>query len=597
MYSLSNSLLGIKVLDENSDLSDQSKKIKIQLKPHQLALINYSRFLENNNSIKVGKNKEFKSRLSVICDKVGSGKSYVVLGIIADKPKLEYPKKIIEYEASPLITKHSLNENNYIPLNIIVVPHSILKQWKTYIEENTTLKSYSVYRKAHILVDLIDILKDFDILLISSTQYNKVSPIFNDYTVSRLIFDEADTIRIPRCTEIKASHYWFVTASYQNLMVPNGHYVRTKTYLDDGRFICGWKRVCGVKHTGFIRDTFVLLSSFKYRNNIFFKNNDDFIDKSFNLPMIIENNILCKSPHTIGLLTGLVDNETMNMINAGDIKSAINRLNCSTSDSEGIIEVLCTKLFIELSNKKIEKEAKEKFTYSSEINKKKVLDEINKKIEKLELKINNVHIRIKESKICPICQEEPKEPTYTKCCQNVFCFKCITTNINYTKKCICPMCRDDKLTANKLVIMDNDKKYKDIDSEDKENELKDKDDTIMKIILEDKNKKFLIFSNYQASFDKLSINLDKYRIKYKRLQGTYNTINKTIDKYNTDDINILMLNSNFFGSGLNLEKTTDIIIYHKVDQNLKNQIVGRAQRLGRENSLKVWNLMHDNELE
>ena len=58
-----------------------------------------------------------------------------------------------------------------------------------------------------------------------------------------------------------------------------------------------------------------------------------------------------------------------------------------------------------------------------------------------------------------------------------------------------------------------------------------------------------------------------------------------------------MLNSNFFGSGLNLEKTTDIIIYHKVDQNLKNQIVGRAQRLGRENSLKVWNLMHDNELE
>mgnify|MGYP001398385930 CR=1 FL=1 len=201
-----------------------------------------------------------------------------------------------------------------MPINIIVVPHSILKQWKNYIEENTTLSVYSIFRSSHFITDLLNELKDKDILLISSTQYNKFADKFKNITISRLIFDEADTIRIARCKEIKATHYWFITASYQNLLVPNGHYIRTKAYLDDGRYICGWKRVCGVKHTGFIRDTFVLLTSFKYKKLIFFKNNDDFIDRSFNLPEVIYKNIMCKSPNSIRVLKGIVDDETMNFL-------------------------------------------------------------------------------------------------------------------------------------------------------------------------------------------------------------------------------------------------------------------------------------------
>ena len=597
MYSINYSPIDIKILDEHDKLEEQSNIIKIQLKPHQLVLINYAKYLENNSPIKVANNKEFISRLSVLCDKVGSGKSYVILGLIADNTKVKYPSKIIEYEASPLITKYSMNDKNYIGINVIVVPHSILKQWKSYIEDNTTLSVYSIYRAAHITPDIKDQIKDCEILLISSTQYNNFAKKFNNITVSRLIFDEADTIRIPRCHEIKAAHYWFITASYQNLLVPNGHYIRTKSYLDDGRYICGWKRVCGVKHTGFIRDTFVLLTSFKNRDKIFFKNNDTFIDKSFNLPKIIYKNILCKTPNSLKLLNGLVDNETMNMINAGDIKNAIKRLNCSTSDSCGIIEVLCNKLVIELNNKRIEKEAKEKFTYTSEAIRDNMIKDITKQIKEIEFKINNIHNRIKTSKICPICQEDVDAPAYTKCCQNVFCFKCITTNINYTKKSICPMCRDNKLTADRLVIMDDENKYHN-DEEEEEDLLVDKDRTIMKIILDGKKSKFLIFSNYQASFNKLSTNLSEYNINYKKLQGTYSTINKIVDKYNnTDEINILMLNSKFFGSGLNLEKTTDIIIYHNIDKNLRNQIIGRAQRIGRKTGLKVWSLMHDNELD
>ena len=56
-----------------------------------------------------------------------------------------------------------------------------------------------------------------------------------------------------------------------------------------------------------------------------------------------------------------------------------------------------------------------------------------------------------------------------------------------------------------------------------------------------------------------------------------------------------MLNSSNYGSGLNLEMTTDIIIYHQLTKNLEIQVIGRAQRPVRNSSLNVYYLLHENE--
>ena len=47
---------------------------------------------------------------------------------------------------------------------------------------------------------------------------------------------------------------------------------------------------------------------------------------------------------------------------------------------------------------------------------------------------------------------------------------------------------------------------------------------------------------------------------------------------NRDIIDCLLLNSRFCGNGINLENTTDVFIYHKMNDNMTNQIIGRAQR-------------------
>lgn len=43
-----------------------------------------------------------------------------------------------------------------------------------------------------------------------------------------------------------------------------------------------------------------------------------------------------------------------------------------------------------------------------------------------------------------------------------------------------------------------------------------------------------------------------------------------------------MINAQFFGAGVNLQMATDIIIYIRFTKEMEEQIIGRAQRLGRD---------------
>ena len=78
--------------------------------------------------------------------------------------------------------------------------------------------------------------------------------------------------------------------------------------------------------------------------------------------------------------------------------------------------------------------------------------------------------------------------------------------------------------------------------------------------------------------------------------GTSAHINSVVNQYKNGKIQCLLLNARYFGSGLNLENTTDIIIYHHMHDDLKKQVEGRAQRPGRTCQLNIWELCYDNEI-
>ena len=264
----------------------------------------------------------------------------------------------------------------------------------------------------------------------------------------------------------------------------------------------------------------------------------------------------------------------------------------------------------------VEKQAKE---YSSAKAKQESLEKVQKKIQETREKIKSIEERIKGVECCDICFDDINNPAVTGCCQNVFCFSCLAIAIS--GKNICPKCRDS-LTLDKIMII----KDKEVVEEEKkktkektktaaqalreimdEAQNNDKYTNLDKIIeykmkyFPKEKRKILIFSEHEGSFNAKMVGvLDKHGIVFSRIKGTSASINKTLREYRSEpgadrQIDALLINSRFFGAGLNLQNSSDIIILHRQGADILNQIIGRAQRLGRTDSLHIWKLYHNNE--
>jgi len=111
----------------------------------------------------------------------------------------------------------------------------------------------------------------------------------------------------------------------------------------------------------------------------------------------------------------------------------------------------------------------------------------------------------------------------------------------------------------------------------------------------DKNAKIMVFSNFTETFNKIQNKLVEEKISYGILKGTEKQIRKQIDDFSAGRIRILMLNAQYFGAGLNLQMATDVILYHRFERELEEQVISRAQRIGRTTQLNVYYLLHNNE--
>ena len=761
-------------LDEKSPRITQPNNIIISLKEHQKAVIYQARKLEELKPFKIKENKQMITQMGVICDKVGSGKSFEILGTIASSISLDNEIKLHSFTNLKQYKIYNADNFKKIDTNIIVVPHGVFKQWEEYILKFTKLSCYSIinfqslkniiknykfdelddkdkdeedeliidnllnnweklmsslenntkkirpkrnlkkpsksntqeqqneindteldfnnddnnnddnnnddnnnddnddnnnddsnsnnpkkikkrdnkyyiyldpyYKKnseiEHIISQYgnLDLTKiNHNILLISSSMYNEFSFYMNkdNYYVNRLIFDEADSINIQNTQKINGLFYWFITSSFVSLNNPDGIQKTikiTRNNIEYDKIV----KENGIKCEGFIKRTFKQIQFDESKMYYFLKNNDSFIDISFKLPSIIELLILCKDNLQISILNGVVSNDIMMMINAGDTETVIKHLSCEKGSLENIIDVITQKLnqkIIDFQQELIDKETKE---YINPKAKEEALERTHIKIKDTKNKIKMIEDRIKDVDCCIVCMDTINNPSVVNCCQNVFCFSCLVTWISLKNNC--PNCRESLSLEKILIIKDAEKDKKEKEEKEKEekellekekknntpekklkfildNCLKNDKYTNLERIIEYKMKyfpkeqrKILIFSEYEGSFNPKLLNiLNKFKIRYSRVKGSAVSINKIINDYKginqinssskkvDEEIDVLLINSRYFGAGLNLENSSDIIILHKQGVDLLHQVIGRAQRLGRKFPLNVWKLYYKNE--
>jgi hypothetical protein len=626
----------------NGTLNELSPKIQesipnlnITLKEHQKSLIYAALNLEKSShtACLTSEDINYQTNIGIIADNVGSGKSIGMLGLISIKPNLEeglFPNEYTIHDGWGIISFIKPTKSKIINTNVLLVPHTIINQWEKYIIKYTSL-SYIKINSSKSSIFSAEKLETSTIVLVSNNffpnfidqlhlLYNKLQLIFD-----RFIIDEADNIKFGVNAYIKSRFTWFITSSLENLLFPSGCYSVRKNNsqhnslqqqheneIAEHSFIDNeikYVHTKGLNYKNFIRSMFEKISTSS--NDIIpiikcvcIKHNDTYVSDSFKLPTAKYLIYKCITPYNIGFLSNVSNSESLNhlkqelmiYINANDISSLKEKLGFKVESCESISNMISCNLKKNLENEK------KHYTYIESLDidsndKSERLLKITNKIKDLENSITHVldRVNVDKNNTCPICCDNLCKPIASVvCCHRLFCMNCITGYFNTKSNKIgeCPFCRT-KIGFQGITIMEDSV----ICTEVEKKNILSKQDLFIKLILDNSNKKWLVFSEFDATFNLLLDKLKDNGISFSKICGSASHIDNIICNFNNGSINVLLLNAVNFGMGINLEMATDVLIYHKLSYEIEKQVIGRAQRPGRLETLNVHFLCHDNEFE
>lgn len=579
---------------EYAECEQPSEMKNIILKRHQLQTIQAMIDLEKQKQL-VGEHEYLVSEIGILGNKVGSGKSFCILGLILNRcrltkqPFLKQPFGNFAY---------IMNDRSYMEIkggNLIVAPNHIIKPvWENYIRMHTSL-SYVIVSPS--ILGEWEKMSCCDIVLCGASYYNvlmKTCP----WTWSRTIIDEADTIKLPACQKPKARFVWFVTSSLANLLFASGGYIY---YDKDNKVV--QNVVCrGVVNNGYIKNTFKTLET-RTANSILkliiIKLTDSYVDTYLNLPKIFNYNKICYNPYYLSILDGTISESVVSCLNGNDTESALEAMGCPVDSKENLISYVCRTYVVQRQN------LVHKLTYLEKVEclttetkqsvNKKVID-IKQKITEIDNKVSKIRERITNldgiddiDYYCPVClTTSDGNMCMLSCCLNMYCVKCVKELLrNHIFEC--PLCRCE-ITIDKILKSVSNEKRKTLETKN------DKLLTILKEINQN-NETVIIFTLYEHTLSVINSLINNLHYKHRTLGGNNASINKTMTWFEEGRIKIILANATTYGCGLNLTKADNIIIYQDMDSNLKMQIIGRAYRMGRKNELKIYNLLHENEKE
>ena len=543
----------------------QPANINVRLFPHQLSSIYNMEQMERTKEVKITDTHTIYTQIGFNADPVGYGKTLSMIGLIA-RDKMEWDTDKIHESKNystgfgGKITECKIIKYYRIPATLVLVSQSIIGQWEQELRK-TSLTFTSVKTKR--TIGSCDPFEN-DVILITPTMYNLFIREHKDYFWKRFIFDEPAYIKIPSMKDIKAGFYWFVCANPYIIYFSH--------------------RNC---KNSFMKNMFSDINNRYYLNefldNLIIKNPLEFVQQSFIMPETIFLEHLCYQP-IFNIVKNFVCDNIRRMVEAGNIEEAITSLGGKkTDDIISLVQKKKQDELLEIESKisiyvirndrvKINKWVARKNTIEEELN-------IIK--DKFEERLNN---------ICNICMEPLNQPILEPNCQNLFCGSCLLTWLSRVQKC--PLCRNT-INSSDLVYIKNTGEEENKSDERIAGSLERKMTKIEKVIdiIRDKpNGKFIIFSDYERIFSPICEALVDNNITFIDIKGTSTSRQNSLDNFKNGNITVLFLNSSINAAGINLQEATDIILYHIMSETTINQIIGRANRIGRKSSLTVHTL-------
>ena len=597
-------------------------ELKVPLRRHQNAVIEQMNYYEDIllKGLNI-KNSTLFSKYAILGDTVGVGKTLMVLGHICSLLNNNSQRNFLEFNKDSNKTCYSLERNNISDLSnagsLIIVPHTLFRQWSDEIKTKTNLKCLLLKTKKN--VEDPEFLKNIienDLILVSNTLFKEVyiKTTENKIRWKRIYIDEADTIEITS-TWIRgiANEYtnfiWFISASYINLLFHNSYsiYLSTivvnqflqkdnldsefRTFVEKNmkHYVNTLRLQVSVRSTRFLNE--IINGSHPLRGHLVIRCKKSFIDQSIQLPQLFSQIILCKPSISHQIVYDIITGNVRQLLNAGDLKSALDTLGVKTENN--IVQAVTEQKVKELERLEKTYEFKQGLDYSSESVKESSLKNLQDKINQVKEQIKSLKERVENYKeeICPICYDEPNDALITNCCSRVFCAMCVLQSLS--RNPTCPLCRAEMLPSSlKKIGIENEIV---INEEVNPNEPKKKIESLFEILEQNPSGKFLVYSRYDNSFLEVLEGCKQKKIVAKELKGSKDMIASMLGNFKEGKVNCLLMNTLQMGAGLNITEATHVILLHAMNHEEEKQILGRAYRVGRTNELHFIKLLYPDE--
>jgi len=621
-------------LRSNAETVEQPQEIRTPLRTHQKAVLCEMEKREQmlSSGMELNGAKVF-SRFAFLGDGVGVGKSLMILGHIA---RLKYLPRVSNI---PILNNHSTSQMYSLHEDtkdknlgeigcLIIVPHTLYRQWQTYIKDQTTLKFLGIQTKKILEEEqIMTKIREADVVLVSNTLYGQLEDIVerNNSIWKRVFYDEADTLHIPSTRPLAKTRFsWLISASWTNMMFPNQSLYITNATLTElttrysqsmniqPELVTMLRNALQSSNHGnysYIRFYFVSTPYFRdfvctynpHRGRLVLRCSEDFVKESIQLPPITVRNIQCRASVVQQVVAHAIPGSVRSLLHAGDIAGAMTELGVKTEEPMSLIQAVTENRNKELDRLRKTYEFKASLEYSTPQAKETALKNLKDRIASLEEQIKQLKERIENYKeeVCPICFDEPQKPTLTPCCSRIFCAGCILTSL--TRLTSCPLCRAN-IHASGLrnvatePVLKNELIDPSADPTEGSPILK-KTEQLIEILKHKPDGRFLVFSRYDNPFLQLTTEIESLNITVKQVKGNKDVIAATLKSFEANKTKVLLLNSIEAGAGMNITAASDVILLHAMTHEEEKQILGRAYRLGRKEPLSVTRLLHPEELQ
>lgn len=530
------------------------------------------------------------TNMGILGDIVGYGKTLLALAIVAAHPTSAIQSEHIHTSSIYTNSAYTTVEKPWLAgqltwlstTTLIVVPKGpVFVQWDMAIKQQSKLKHLAIGGSVVIekmlppvsasVQEIKTFLAQWDAVLVKDTMIKRVIERYahlgqcNPFLRwDRVMIDEAHTTlwTVPIMT---FRFMWMISSTYSLIRY------RSSTCRQLAQCTRGISAMA--------------------EQNMVIRGETDFVKESFNVPPSVELFHACKLEHHINHLMPFLSREVQTMINAADYTAAVKALGGDVQTESSLVQLLTADIERDISNREKEVAMVTALDIAEESRVAR-LKTLTTNIERLKTRQVALQERISEisTKTCPICYDPYTDPIMLAC-THVFCGKCIMDWLK--NRATCPHCRVSVDQMGMVSIASASQLRRRIDAT--KNPLLPKDDVLVNLIRARPLGRFLIFATHDGGFVSIEKRLAQEGISTVEMKGSTACMMHNLVRFKAGEIRVVMLNTHYAGSGIDISCATDVVIFHSMAE-AKIQAVGRAQRVGRTTQLTIHNLCYPREM-